>query len=77
MKTKNINIDVTEGHLDDDRGYLMSSVGIDVENNLVGLEFSQTIKWFAMPPEQAEEMANALLDKVKKLRELRGDGSHS
>lgn len=59
--------DQEDGALDD---CLITEVGIDEENHLVGIKFGQPISWFAMPPDQAEQLAQSILKKAAQVRKL-------
>jgi hypothetical protein len=45
----------------DDQGELQFAVGFDAVNGLVRLEFGKPVAWLALPPENAIQIAKALL----------------
>ena len=59
--------DYPEGRLnEDDEGALNMAIGYDHKKDVVFIEFGSPVKWFAMSPAQAIEMANHLIKHARR-----------
>lgn len=53
---------------DDDEGQLRMAIGTDKINGLVRLEFGKPVTWAALPPQEAIDLANAILRHAAELK---------
>lgn len=50
----------------DDEGELTMAVGVEAGN--VRIEFGKEVKWLALPPKQAIELASAIIEKAQTIK---------
>jgi hypothetical protein len=51
--------------LQDDEGALAAAIAWNDRHKVVYIEFEKSVRWVALPPEQAREFANLILRKLK------------
>jgi hypothetical protein len=49
----------------DDEGELIFGLAADVPNRLVRVDFGGPVRWLALPPEMARELAKVLIEKAE------------
>lgn len=55
-------------HRPDDQGELKSAITANPINHTVFIDFGKPVAWLALPPEDAEALAAALIQSAKKAR---------